>query len=91
MQYLSYKVEEARFDPSTPERRALRTHLNKLAMALHAVEWNDSGDGAENESELIRACLSQGAVLEDTIAQAKIAVANLSAELARAMKENQNA
>jgi len=47
----------ARFVENTVLRRALRKHLLKVAAALHAIEWNDSGDGAPDEDELIRACL----------------------------------
>ncbi len=57
MDYLSYSIEEARFLENTVLRRAMRKHLLKVAAALHAIEWNDSGDGAPDEDELIRACL----------------------------------
>jgi hypothetical protein len=35
-----------------------RRHLNLVAKALRAIEWNDSGDGDDREDEAIRACLS---------------------------------
>ena len=53
MNYLCYAVQDATFEEKTIFRKALRLHLIKLAEALRAVEWNDSGDGAENEDFLI--------------------------------------
>ena len=64
MDYLCYKVEEAFFLHGTLERKAFRKHLQLVAEALKAIEWNDSGDGADNEEELIRRCLGKGAVLD---------------------------
>ncbi len=68
MDYLYSKIEYAEFKENTILRRAMRRHLGKVAAALKAIEWNDSDDGADNEDELIRACLADGAELE----QAKI-------------------
>jgi hypothetical protein len=70
MGYLFEKVRDADFALKTAERKALRAHMLKLADALKAVEWNDSGDGARDEPELIRACLSRTAVLEALEAEA---------------------
>jgi hypothetical protein len=64
MDYLYSKIEYAEFKTDTVLRRAMRQHLWKVAAALKAIEWNDSGDGANNEDELIRACLPEGAELE---------------------------
>ena len=49
MEYLSYKVEDANFREDTPERKAFRAHLRKVANAMHKIEWNDSGDGEDGE------------------------------------------
>jgi hypothetical protein len=57
MDYLYIKVEEADFEESTPQRRAFREHLKAVAKALRAIEWNDSGDGDDEENILIEACL----------------------------------
>ncbi len=81
MDYLSYKVEDARFYETTPERKAFKKHLIKVAEALHRIEWNDSGDGADNEAEAIRDCLDKTAVLSVAIEQAKEAAKALNAEL----------
>lgn len=70
MNYLSFKVEEAEFEENSPLRRAFRKHLKKVAKALHAIEWNDSCDGYEGENELIEACLSKGAELEQLSSEA---------------------
>lgn len=60
MDYLSVKVEEAHFHETTIERKVFRDHLKKVAKALHAIEWNDSGDRADDdESEAIMECLSE--------------------------------
>ena len=83
MDYLGYKVKDATFREDTPERRALRKHLNKLSKALIAIEWNDSGDGADNESELIREALGDTAILEAAVQHAREAHKELGAELAR--------
>lgn len=84
MDYLSFKVEDATFAQNTPERRAFRAHLRKVAAALHIIEWNDSGDGASGESEAIRACIGDCAVLHQTIEQAREAAQELRAEMDRA-------
>ena len=45
MDYLYEQVGVAQFAEDSVLRRAMRKHLNKVAAALHAIEWNDSGDG----------------------------------------------
>jgi len=45
---------------NTVLRRALRKHLLKVAAALHAIEWNDSGDGHQTKTSLYgHACSRQ--------------------------------
>jgi phage shock protein A len=84
MNYLYRRVEEdATFIEQTPERRAFRKHLKKIAEALRAIEWNDSGDGASNEEGLIRACLSTTATLETATEAAREALTALRDEVAR--------
>lgn len=39
-------------------RELFRAHVRKVAAAMRAVEWNDSGDGASDECRLIRECLA---------------------------------
>jgi hypothetical protein len=41
----------------TELRKKFRSHLRRVSEAMRAIEWNDSGDGASNEADLIRACL----------------------------------
>ena len=84
MDYLYAKVAGAHFRTDTPERRAFRKHLDRVAAALRAIEWNDSGDGDDGEAEKIRACLQAGAVLEACIDRAHDAAKEMSAELERA-------
>lgn len=83
MDYLSYKVEDASFPENTPERAAFRLHLKKVAEALHRIEWNDSGDGAQGEDEAIRGCLAKDSVLHACVADAYKAKAALQRELDR--------
>jgi hypothetical protein len=87
MDYLYSRVEDAYFRLDTPERRAFKAHLKKIAQALHAIEWVDSGDkGPGDETEAIRACLSDGAVLAQVADDARRAMAELQAELERAKR-----
>ena len=81
MDYLCYKVEEVSFALGTPQRKAFRKHLHLISKALKAIEWNDSGDGAENEEELIRKCLGKGAVLDACVEDARRVLRELTAEL----------
>ncbi len=53
MNYLCYAVQGAEFREDTVFRKAFKIHLIKVAEALRAIEWNDSGDGADNEDFLI--------------------------------------
>ena len=72
--YLTFKVGDAadRLDTSRdPLRRAFGQHLRKVAKALHDIEWNDSGDGAREEPDSIRACLAPGDELASVLAEAK--------------------
>lgn len=84
MHYLYQRVLDAEFVINTPERRAFRRHLDRVAHALKSIEWNDSGDGDSREEERIRACLSPAAVLEACIEQAHAAAKELREELERA-------
>lgn len=44
--------------PASPEiRLAFRALLYRVAAAARAIEWNDSGDGANDEEALILKCL----------------------------------
>lgn len=83
MDYLYSRVQDADFRENTLERKALRTHMHKLALALKAVEWNDSGDGADNEAELIREAIGDRDILEASIQAAKEAHKDLGDQLAR--------
>jgi hypothetical protein len=46
------------FNKNTGLRRQFALHMLDVADALKAIEWNDSGDGADNEDELISHCLN---------------------------------
>ena len=74
MNYLSDKIEyELRFREDTPLRRAFMAHMQKVMAALHAIEWNDSGDGHDGEDALVRACLGPHAELEQLVIEARAA------------------
>ena len=81
MDYLCYKVDEVLFPLGTPERKAFIKHLRLVAKALKAIEWNDSGDGANNEEELIRKCLGKGDVLNACVEDARRVLLELTTEL----------
>ena len=81
MDYLYEQVGIAQFSENSVLRRAMRKHLGKVAAALHAIEWNDSGDGAPDEDELIRACL----LPTDELAQAREDAEKARADLNRAI------
>ena len=81
MDYLHEQVSVAQFSENTTLRRAMRKHLGKVAAALHAIEWNDSGDGDPDEDELIRACLQP----TDELAQAREDAAKAKADLEKAI------
>jgi hypothetical protein len=88
MNYLYRTLLDANFPTNTPERLAFRRHLDLVAHALKDIEWVDSGDsGPGDENEAIRACLSDGAVLEAAIERAHAAHRDLTAELERACRE----
>lgn len=48
---------ERGFLKNTGLRKLFATHLRNVAAALKAIEWNDSGDGADDEDMLIVKCL----------------------------------
>lgn len=77
MDYLCYKVESANFRMTTALRRAFYMHLQNVAKALHAIEWNDSGDGDDSEDAAIAQCVSAGDVLTAGIDQAEAPLKNL--------------
>ena len=69
---------------TTIERKAFSQHLRKVAAALKAIEWNESGDGDDSESYLIRACLSKCDVLYAAIEEAEEILVTLEEEVVRA-------
>lgn len=73
MDYLYSKLlAGATFDPNTPERRAFFKHIEKVAQALHDIEWVDSGDYSKGmENEAIRACISEQQILDAMISWAR--------------------
>jgi len=85
MNYLSGKIEcdlSMRLD--TPRRRAFYDFVMKrVCPALHAIEWNDSGDGHDREDDLIDAVIGPRGELEQTIHDARAALENLEHALAR--------
>lgn len=85
MDYLYSRVLDATFSEHTSARKALRAHLVKLAKALRAVEWADSGDSGDGEADaLIRECLSNEVIKQAATDAALKALAELKAEIERA-------
>jgi hypothetical protein len=64
MNYLYSVVWGITFDTYSPERKAFRKHLMLVAKALRSIEWNDSGDGDDDEVPNIMACISKTDVLK---------------------------
>lgn len=89
MEYLYRRVEDVYFNQYSAERAAFAAHLRKVARALKAIEWNDSGDGDSAESDAIRACLPESAVLHESIARATAAMESLRTEIERASKRRE--
>jgi len=71
MEYLYARLEDARFDTYSPERKAFRKHIFLVAKALKSIEWNDSGDGDDDEVSNIMACISKTDVLEAVLEDAR--------------------
>lgn len=84
MNYLSTKVEMAEFRRNTVLRRAFAAHLEKVAAALHEIEWVDSGDtGPGSEDAAIRACLDDSSELWQALHEAVQARDTLNALIER--------
>jgi len=83
MDYFYSRVEDVAYNlrATTVGRRALKKHLEKLALALKAVEWNDSGDGDDQEAELIRACVGPSRVLDTAVEDAQECIRTLQQEI----------
>jgi len=47
------------YPASESKRERFRKHLELVADAMWAIEWNDSGDGCQNEEDLISICLGE--------------------------------
>lgn len=86
--YLYQRVEEMASDlrDGTPLERAFAEHLDKVAKAMHAIEWVHSGDYLPGDAdEAIRAVLAPGDELATAIREAETAtdVLREAIELAR--------
>jgi hypothetical protein len=86
---VAYSIRESSIPEYTRPalRRAFKSHLLKVAEALRAIEWNDSGDGDSEECAKIEACLGPGAEIEAATATARVAMAELSAAVERAERK----
>lgn len=71
MDYLYARLQDARFHTDSPERKAFRKHIFLVAKALKSIEWNDSGDGDDDEVQNIMACISKTDVLEAVLEDAR--------------------
>ena len=88
MDYLYLKVADAWFKENTPERKAFRTHLGKVAEALRAIEWVDSYDTSPgSEVEAIMACISRADVLAEAVDDAQRVLTDLEAAIKKAQGE----
>jgi hypothetical protein len=90
MDYLCYKVSDAEFRESTPERKAFRAHLEKVSKALHDIEWVDSGDCSPgDENEAIRDCIGQPAVLAQLIEDSRNLIEKMQVEISKHEQEQE--
>ena len=91
MEYFYTYLEDAadNFRLNTIRRIAIHSHMLKLAKALKAIEWNDSGDGDDQEEELINECLAPKEVLATTLSEAKRVLEELTKEVKRVESNTQ--
>lgn len=60
MEFADEMAMDGKCYPAPPELRlAFKKHLYLVADAMKAIEWNDSGDGAKSEQELIEKVLNK--------------------------------
>ena len=79
MNYLFSRIEEAHFAIDTPERKAFKIHLEKVAKACKAIEWVDSGDSSEGaETAAILECIDRQDILAQLIIEAKMITKQLN-------------
>lgn len=87
--YISYKFDECAErlkEDKDIKRRALGRKVKDMADALHAIEWNDSGDGADEVTPIIK-CLGKDGrkeVLEIAIEDAKKILSELNSAILEA-------
>jgi hypothetical protein len=54
---------------NTDLRKAFVAHLRLVCAAMHAIDWNDAGDGDATEIESIKRCLSTESAKDALIAK----------------------
>ena len=91
LDYLYLKVEDAASEIAVNEsfcgygdkyhRKAFAKHLKRVALALHAIEWNIDDDGHEDENELIEACIGEHCDLAEMISEAQRVKADIEKKL----------
>ena len=85
--YIYSRIEDLANEirPTSPLRKAFKTHLRKVAKACHDIEWVDSSDCSPgDEDEAIRACLGNDGpalVLAEAVAEAVRVKAELDAAI----------
>lgn len=70
-------------------RRAFKEHLRVVALAVRAIEWNDSGDGDRDEEKIIREVLGPERALDAARENAEAAAKALAAEIGRAQEDQE--
>jgi hypothetical protein len=79
MDYLYSRILDANFELNTPERKAFKAHLEKVAKACKAIEWVDSGDSSEgSETNKILECVTSQDVLNQLVKDAQRTVEELN-------------
>lgn len=81
-------VEVRARHPMCPKRLAFAAHLSKVADAMWAVEWEDSGDGADRE-KFVGEAIPNGAELVAAVELAEKAREALDGAIERAYPKEQ--
>lgn len=66
-------AERLRHTDTNMRRAAFRVLLLRVAEAMRAIEWNDSGDGDDREERLIAECLGGGLLARACVREAAVA------------------
>lgn|SRR3990167_787225 len=64
-------------------RNAFAAHCRLVARAMKAIEWNDSGDGDDNEEKLLLQIINKKDITEEL----RVSLLNISKEIDRILSK----